>query len=472
MEKLRNENGGPAGTVRNPPASSSLDSSISQILHSQLSRLAHFSPFRSTGVVTQVVGLLIESEGPAVSLGDFLVIETGVGAGVRCQMVGFRSGRVLSIALEELHGVELGQTIVARREAARAAVGEALLGRVLDGFGVPLDGKGPVATTDYYELYRAAPGPLERAPITEPLSTGIRAIDGLLTCGKGQRIGIFGGAGVGKSTLLGAMSRHSFAGVNVIALVGERNREVQAFLENDLGPEGLEKSVLVVATSERPAPVRVRAAFLAVAIAEFFRDLGRDVLLTMDSVTRFAMAQREIGLAAGEPPSQKGYPPSVFHLLPKIFERAGNFPTGSITGFFNVLVEGDDMNEPIADAVRGLLDGHIVLSRELAAANHYPAIDVLESISRLANTVNTPEHREWAAKMRDSLAAYRRAEDLINLGAYAAGSNPRVDAAIHGREAVEGFLCQDVAVKERPEKTIEQLRSLAARLAPKAAAPA
>ena len=433
-------------------------------IESRIAKLPGLCGARSTGKVTQVVGLLIESQGPSVALGDFCVIENGSPPGVRCQVVGFRAGRVLSMALEELQGVELGQTIAARREAAQAAVSEALLGRVLDGFGLPLDGLGPVPVTRYYDLYRQAPGPLERVPISQPLATGIRAIDGLLTCGRGQRLGIFGGSGVGKSTLLGAVSRHSFADVNVIALIGERNREVRAFLDNDLGPEGLRKSVLIVASSDRPAPVRLRAAWLALTIAEFFRDLGKDVLLIMDSVTRLAMAQREIGLAAGEPPSQKGYPPSVFHLLPKIFERAGNFPAGSITGFFAVLVEGDDMNEPIADAVRGLLDGHIVLSRELASANHYPAIDVLESISRLANTISTAAHRESAARLRDSMSAYHRTEDLINLGAYASGSNTRVDLAISTREAVESFLRQDVAVKQPLEQTVEQLQGLAAKL--------
>ncbi len=451
-------------TMSPPRAGSNF--SISQFLNSSISNLATLSPFRSTGVVTQVVGLLIESEGPAVSFGDFCVIETGQGTGVRCQVVGFRGGRVLSMALEELIGVELGQTIVARREAARAAVGEGLLGRIVDGFGAPLDGKGRVAAEGYCQLYHQAPGPLERVPISQPLVTGIRAIDGLLTCGKGQRVGIFGGAGVGKSTLLGAMSRNSFADVNVVALIGERNREVRAFVEHDLGPQGLEKSVLVVASSDQPAPVRVRAAFLAVAIAEFFCGQGRDVLLTMDSVTRLAMAQREIGLAAGEPPSQKGYPPSVFHLLPKIFERAGNFPVGSVTGFFTVLVEGDDINEPISDAVRGLLDGHVVLSRELAAANHYPAIDVLESVSRLAVAVNAPEQQQFAARLREAMSVYRSAQDLINLGAYAAGSNPKLDTAINMREALEAFLCQDAGVKYPFETTLGELQRLAGKIAP------
>jgi FliI/YscN family ATPase len=449
---------------KSPAAWPTDDFPLTSWLHSRLDLLPDLSPYRATGAVTQVVGLLIESAGPAVSVGDFCRIETGRGRGVRCQVVGFRNGRVLSMALEDLSGVELGQTIVARPEAAKVGVGEALLGRVLDGFGEPLDDLGPVAATHYYSLYRPPPGPLDREPITAPLATGIRAIDGLLTCGRGQRIGIFGGSGVGKSTLLGAMSRNSFADVNVVALIGERNREVRAFLEDDLGPEGLKKSVVVAATSDQPALVRVRGAFLALAVAEFFRDLGKHVLLTLDSVTRFAMAQREIGLAAGEPPSQKGYPPSIFHLLPKVFERAGNFPRGSITGFFSVLVEGDDMNEPIADAVRGLLDGHIVLSRDLAAANHYPAIDVLESVSRLANSINQAHHRQSAAQLRDCLAAYRRAEDLINLGAYAAGSNPRVDAALRAHDAILGFLRQDVAEKQPLDSTVAQLQALAGQL--------
>jgi FliI/YscN family ATPase len=305
---------------------------------------------------------------------------------------------------------------------------------------------------------------MDREPITEPLVTGVRVIDGLLPCGKGQRVGIFGGSGVGKSTLLGAMACKSSAQVNVIALIGERNREVRAFIDEILGVDGLRKSVVVVATSDRPAPVRVRATFLAAAIAEYFRHLGQDVVLLMDSVTRFAMAQREIGLAAGEPPSQKGYTPSVFQLLPKIFERAGRFRQGSITGFYSVLVEGDDMNDPIADSSRAMLDGHIVLSRELASANHYPAVDVLESISRLARSVVTPDHTASASRLRDVLAAYRRVEDLINLGAYAAGSNPAVDSAIKMREPIMHFLRQDLAVVQPWEQTVTQLRELANKL--------
>src|SRR5437870_5111535 len=335
--------------------------------------------------------------------------------------------------LEGTGGVQLGDRIVARPVAALVKAGPGLLGRVLDGFGDPMDG-GPIAGgKELYDLFAVPPGPLEREHIVEPLVTGIRAIDGLLPCGKGQRVGLFGGSGVGKSTLLGSMCRNSEADVCVIALIGERNREVRAFLDHDLGPEGMRRSVVVVAPSNRPALLRVRACFVALAVAEYFRDQGKNVLLVMDSVTRLAMAQREIGLAAGEPPSQKGYTPSVFNMLPRVFERAGNFRKGSITGFFTVLVEGDDFNEPICDAVRAILDGHVILSRELGAMGHYPAIDILNSISRLANKVATPEQREAARKIREALASYQQSEDLINLGAYAAGSNARLDTAIRLR---------------------------------------
>jgi FliI/YscN family ATPase len=301
---------------------------------------------------------------------------------------------------------------------------------------------------------------MQRLPISEPLVTGIRAIDSLLTCGLGQRIGIFGGSGVGKSTLLGSMAKHHTADVAVVALIGERNREVRDFIEHELGPEGLQKTVLIVATSDRPAPLRIRAAFMAVAVAEYFRDQEKSVLLIMDSVTRLAMAQREIGLAAGEPPSQKGYTPSVFNLLPRIFERAGSFERGSITGFFTVLVEGDDFNEPIADAVRGILDGHIILSRDLGAAGHYPAIDVLQSVSRLASRVAAPDHREAAQRIRQNLATYRRAEDLINLGAYAAGSNPQLDSAIQLRPKINDFLRQKPDQNSPINETVARMKSI------------
>ncbi len=426
-------------------------------------KLARIETCRWTGSVSELVGLLVESKGPEAAVGDFCEISTRAGRVIRTQVIGFREGRVLSMPLEETDGLHLGDAIVARKEDARMEAGPQLLGRVIDGFGKPLDGLGPITGGEPYELYAAPPGPLDREPISQALATGIRAIDSLLTCGKGQRIGIFGGSGVGKSTLLGAMARSSAADVSVIALIGERNREVRDFIEQELGPEGLKKSVLVVATSDRPAPLRIRAAFVALAVAEYFRDQGKDVLLVMDSVTRLAMAQREIGLAGGEPPSQKGYTPSVFHLLPKIFERAGNFRKGSITGFFTVLVEGDDFNEPICDAVRAILDGHIVLSRELGAAGHYPAIDILQSVSRLAPRLCTPEQKEAAAKIREAMATHARSEDLINLGAYASGANPKLDAAIRVRPLLLDFLKQDSREQSPFEKTMAGLSELAKR---------
>jgi len=424
-------------------------------------KLARIETCRWTGTVTELVGLLVESNGPAAAIGDFCEINTRDGRVIRTQVIGFREGRVLSMPLEETDGLHLGDPITARKEDARMEVGPQLLGRVIDGFGKPLDGLGPVGATEAYDLYASPPGPLDREPIGQPLITGIRAIDSLLTCGKGQRIGIFGGSGVGKSTLLGAMSRHSSAEVSVIALIGERNREVRDFIEHELGPDGLKRSVLIVATSDRPAPLRIRAAFVALAVAEFFRDQGKDVLLVMDSVTRLAIAQREIGLAAGEPPSQKGYTPSVFNLLPRVFERAGRFRKGSITGFFTVLVEGDDFNEPICDAVRAILDGHIVLSRKLGSAGHYPAIDVLQSVSRLAPRLYTADQRDAAMKIREAMATHQRSEDLINLGAYASGANPKLDAAIRLRPRLMDFLKQDAAQHAPFDQTMSQMRELA-----------
>src|SRR5271170_2420846 len=396
-----------------------------------------------TGQVTATVGLLIESCGPAVAVGDFCEISTGNGRTIRTQVIGFRNGRVLAMPLDEPDGLQLGSRVVARSQDARLSVGPGLLGRVLDGFGQPMDGGPPIEATDTYPLYSPPPNPLLRRHITDRLVTGIRPIDSLLTCGKGQRIGLFGGSGVGKSTLLGAMSRENSAQVSVVALIGERNREVKAFLEQELGPEGMKRSVVVCATSDRPAPLRVRAAFVALAAAEYFRDQGTDVLLVLDSVTRLAMAQREIGLAAGEPPSQKGYTPSVFAMLPKVFERAGSFESGSITGFFTVLVEGDDFNEPICDAARGILDGHLILSRELAAAGHYPAIDVLNSVSRLANNVTTKEEIQAAQKIREALAIYHQSSDLIQLGAHVQGTNPKLDQSIRIRPQILEYLRQD-----------------------------
>ncbi|MBE0659571.1 MAG: FliI/YscN family ATPase [Bryobacteraceae bacterium] len=404
--------------------------------------VAETDPFRRTGVVRETSGLIIESDGPAAALGDFCEILTTQRRRIRTQVVGFRNGRVLSMPLEETPGLQLGDTIVARGHEARLAAGPGLLGRVLDGFGRPIDGLGPIEADKYYVLDAQPPGPLEREPIRDRLVTGVRAIDGFLTCGRGQRIGIFGGSGVGKSTLLASLVKNNDAQVSVLALIGERNREVRDFIENDLGPEGLKRSVVVVATSDRPAPLRIRALQVALAAAEYFRDQGKDVLLVADSVTRLAMAQREIGLAAGEPPSQKGYTPSVFQLLPRVFERAGRFKDGSITAFFTVLVEGDDMNEPIADAVRGILDGHIVLSRALGQKGHYPAIDVLQSVSRLAPRVAAPGQAESANRIRETMALLENAADLIRVGAYASGSNPQLDSAIAIEKEIQSFLRQ------------------------------
>jgi len=419
---------------------------------------------RWRGTVTEVTGLLVESAGPAAPIGSFCEIRTSGGKIVRTQVAGFRNGRILSIPLEETDGLQPGDRVFASAESALVPVGPDLLGRVLDGFGRPMDGGPPIQATALHNLYTPAPGPLAREHIVKPLVTGIRAIDSLLPCGLGQRIGLFGGSGVGKSTLLAAMSRDNSADVTVIALIGERNREVRGFIENELGPEGRKRSVVVVAPSDRPAPLRVRACFVALAVAEYFRDQGKNVLLVMDSVTRLAMAQREIGLAAGEPPSQKGYPPSVFNLMPRIFERAGAFPNGSITGFFTVLVEGDDVNEPISDAVRGILDGHIVLSRTLGMGGHYPAIDVLASISRVSGQVAERAHLEAARKVRGALALYQHSEDLIQLGAYVSGTNPKLDSSIRARDGILSFLRQGAREKVTMNETLAGLNQLAAAL--------
>ncbi len=421
-------------------------------------------PLRWTGQVTEVVGLLVESRGPHAAIGDFCEVHTSSGHRIRAQVIGFRNGKVLMMPLEEIAGLQLGDPVVARSEEARVEVGPGLLGRVIDGFGKPIDGGPAIEMHDTYSLHGVVGNPLDREHITQPLVTGIRAIDSLLPCGKGQRIGIFGGSGVGKSTLLGSMSRHNSADVTVIGMIGERNREVRGFLENELGPQGRSRSVVVCATSERPAPLRVRACFVALAVAEYFRDQGANVLLVMDSVTRLAMAQREIGLAAGEPPSQKGYTPSVFNLLPKVLERAGNFRRGSITGFFTVLVEGDDFNEPICDAVRGILDGHFILSRQLAAQGHYPAIDILHSVSRLTSAVASPQQRKSASKIRQALAAWRDSEDLVQLGAYVAGTNPILDASIRLRPELLDFLRQDHTTTTTLNETLSRLDDLAAKL--------
>jgi flagellum-specific ATP synthase len=433
-------------------------------LSSYFQKLERIAPAVCTGLVTDVTGLLVESSGPAAAIGDFCEIQTFGGRNIRTQVIGFRNGRVLSMPLEETDGLQLGDPIVARSDEAKVPVGPGLLGRVLDGFGLPMDGGPPIDPEAFYDLYCAPPSPLAREHIVEQLVTGVRVIDGLLPCGKGQRMGIFGGSGVGKSTLLGVMAKRNSADVSVIALVGERNREVREFIEHELGPEGMKRSVVVVATSDRPAPVRVRACFVAIAIAEYFRDQGANVLMVLDSVTRLAMAQREIGLAAGEPPSQKGYTPSVFNLLPKIFERAGNFPRGSITGFFTVLVEGDDFNEPVCDTVRSILDGHIILSRQLGAAGHYPAIDVLNSVSRLQSKITAKEQQGAMRVIREALSTYHDSEDLIQLGAYVSGSNPRLDGSIRLRPEILAFLQQESQTVSSLEKTIAGMTEIAAKL--------
>lgn len=396
------------------------------------------------GKVVRTVGLLVESRGPRVRVGELCqVAARDGGPPLLLEVVGFRDNLLQSVPLGSTSGIRPGDLIVSRGSPASVPVGPALLGRVLDGMAQPLDGRGPLVTSAIYPLHPPPLNPMARQPIAEPLGTGVRAIDALLTVGRGQRVGLFGGSGVGKSTLLGMMARGTGADVAVIALVGERGREVRSFLEHDLGTDGLQRSVVVVSTSDNPPLVRLRAAYTATAIAEYFRDTGKNVLLMMDSVTRFAMAQREVGLAAGEPPTSKGYPPSVFALLPGLLERAGNVEgKGSITAFYTVLVEGDDTNEPVADNVRAILDGHIVLSRALGARNHYPAIDVLPSVSRTMPDVTTAEHRAKAARVRDWLALIRENEDLVSVGAYIAGSNPRIDDALAHREVLDGFLRQ------------------------------
>jgi FliI/YscN family ATPase len=417
-----------------------------------------------SGEVVELVGMLVASRGPAVAVGDFCEVQSSSGRRIRTQVIGFRNGHVLSMPLEEIDGIQLNDRVYARQEEARVAVGPELIGRVLNGFGQPIDRKPRIKPQAHYGLYQPGQSPLDREHITQPVVTGIRAIDALTLCGKGQRMGIFGGSGVGKSTLLGSMARHNAADVTVIALIGERNREVRAFLEHDMGPEGAGRSVVVCATSDQPAPLRVRACFVALAIAEYFRDEGADVLLIMDSVTRLAMAQREIGLAAGEPPSQKGYTPSVFNLLPKILERAGNFQKGSITGFFTILVEGDDFNEPICDTSRAILDGHIILSRRLAESAHYPAIDITSSVSRLASQLAQPEEASAAIKVREALSLLADSKDLVELGAYLPGKNPKLDQAIRMQPEINAFLRQLTSEKSSLADTHQQLRSLAERL--------
>jgi flagellum-specific ATP synthase len=424
----------------------------------EISRLDTIS---ANGRVVQVIGVLVESRGPLCGVGEVCEIHCHRNdPPVLAEVVGFRESRTLLMPFGEVRDIRPGSEVVATGSPLRVAVGEGLLGRVLDGLGRPLDNKGPVGFDAQIAAAATPPHPLARQRIKEPLELGVRAIDGLMTVGKGQRLGIFAGSGVGKSTLLGMMARNTSADVNVIALIGERGREVRDFIEKDLGEEGLARSVVVVATSDQVPVVRLRGAQVATGIAEYFRDRGRSVLLMMDSVTRVAWAQREIGLASGEPPTTRGYTPSVFALLPQLLERSGMAAGGSITGLYTVLVEGDDMNEPVADTVRGILDGHIVLSRDLAARNHYPAIDVLSSVSRLMPDVSSPAHRRLAGKLRDVLATYRASEDLINIGAYAHGSNARIDDAIAKIEPANAFLRQAVDERCALSETVSRLEAL------------
>jgi FliI/YscN family ATPase len=409
-------------------------------------RVEEMGVVRNHGRVVQLIGLVIESEGPLAAVGEMCRIESaGHDGSTLAEVVGFRNHHVLLMPLGELHGIHPGSEVIALGTSLRVPVGDDLKGRVIDGLGQPLDDLGPIHGADSVSLNLQPPHPLKRQRIKDCFRTGIKAIDTFTPCGRGQRLGIFAGSGVGKSTLLGMIASHAEADVNVIALIGERGREVREFLEKDLDEAGRRKSVVVVVTSNQPAIARLKGAFVAMAVAEYFRDKGQNVLLMMDSVTRFAMAQREIGLAVGEPPATRGYTPSVFSLLPQLLERAGSGQTGSITGLFTVLVEADDMNDPVADAVRSILDGHIVLTRELATQNHYPAIDVLESVSRLTRDLTSPEQQQLSARARESLAAYRKNQDLINIGAYPAGTNPAIDLSIHLHEPMKTFLRQGIS---------------------------
>lgn len=405
--------------------------------------ISKINPLSITGQVVQVVGLTVETMGLNCQIGEICEIQTSNRTALMAEVIGFRNNRMLLMPLGSMEGIQPNSTVRSISQVFKAPVGRSLIGRVLNGLGEPIDGKGPLKTSSRVSINQSPPHPLQRSTIDEPLITGVRVIDGILTCGKGQRMGIFAGSGVGKSSLLGSIARNSESDISVIALVGERGREVREFLERDLGPEGLARSVIIISTSDQPALMRLKAASVAMTIAEYFRDEGLDVLFMMDSVTRFAMAQREIGLSIGEPPASKGYTPSVFALLPRLLERAGKGERGSITGFFTVLVEGDDFNEPICDAVRGILDGHIILSRTLAARNHYPAIDVLNSVSRVMPALTTKEHLQVAAFARKNLAVFEKVRDLVNIGAYVKGSDPEVDMSLLVMPELNRFLQQD-----------------------------
>lgn len=423
-------------------------------------RLTESAPL--TGRVTGMVGLVIEARGPRAPVGELCRLLPGDGSGepLLAEVAGFREGQTMLMPLGSVQGLAPGWEVRPVGQALRVGVGPALLGRVLDGLGRPADDLGPVAVEAWYPVDAPPPDPLSRPRISQSLGTGVRAVDGLLTLGRGQRLGIFAGSGIGKSTLLSMMARGTAADVNVIGLIGERGREVREFIEGDLGAAGLARSVVVMATSDQAPLLRIKGALVATAVAEYFRDQGKDVLLMIDSVTRLAMAQREVGLAVGEPPATRGYTPSVFALLPRLLERSGTAPGGSITGLYTVLVEGDDMNEPVADAVRGILDGHLVLSRRLAAMGQYPAVDPLVSVSRLMAQVARDEHRRLAAQFRSTLAVYREHEDLVSIGAYQAGSHPALDRALHLLPGMIRYLNQDAAEQTHLTEAVDGLRRL------------
>ncbi|WP_130806968.1 flagellar protein export ATPase FliI [Senegalia massiliensis] len=413
------------------------------------------------GEVTKITGLTVEANGPLSKIGELCYIYPyNKTIPIMSEVVGFKEERILLMPLGEMEGIGPGSTVVATGDSLKVGVSYELVGRVLDGMGNPIDGKGPLKIKTKYPVSNLPPNPLDRNKITEVLPLGIKAIDGMLTCGKGQRIGIFAGSGVGKSTLMGMIARNASSDVNVIGLIGERGREVREFIENDLKEEGLERTVLVVATSDQPALVRMKGALLTTAIAEYFRDNGENVMLLMDSLTRFAMAQREVGLAIGEPPVTRGFTPSVFAVLPRLLERAGNSDKGTITALYTVLVDGDDMNEPITDTVRGILDGHIVLSRDFANKNHYPAIDVLASISRVMPNIVNEDHKNISNELKDILATYKSSEDLINIGAYKSGSNGKIDRSIKLIDNINSFLKQDVLENFSYDNVIDMMKNI------------
>ncbi len=423
-----------------------------------LELIEEMEPVKKHGKVVQVIGLTIESKGPYAKIGELcLLYPNHYERPIEAEVVGFKENKILLMPLQDLSQVGPGCLVVATGVPLQIKVGPSILGKILDGTGRPLDETALPSGLMKYSTNNLPPNPLKRPRITKPLEVGVRAIDGLLTVGQGQRIGVFAGSGVGKSTLLGMIARNTEADVNVIALIGERGREVRDFIERDLGPEGLKKSVVIAATSDQTPLQRIKGALTATAIAEYFRDQGKNVMLMMDSVTRFAMAQREVGLAVGEPPTSKGYTPSVFALLPKLLERSGTSSKGSITAFYTVLVDGDDMNEPIADAVRGILDGHIVLDRKIAQKGQFPAINIMASVSRVMHDVTTPEHRRAAGEFKRLLAAYDASEDLINIGAYKSGANKEIDDAIRAHPHIKEYLQQDVYEQAKLDESIERL---------------